>query len=66
MEKSISMVAMIAIAVSLANIANAYAQPYPTRPITLGTPFAASGPGDTLPRILAEPKWWPIIKAANI
>jgi hypothetical protein len=65
MEKSISMVAMIAIAVSLAGIANAYAQPI-QRAITLGMPFTAGGPGDTLARILAEPRWWPILRAANI
>lgn len=43
-----------AIAASLAGIGSASAQPYPLRPITLGMPFAAGGPGDTLARILAE------------
>ena len=51
MGKFISAVAMAA---SLAGIGSANAQPHPLRPITLGMPFAAGGPGDTLARILAE------------
>jgi tripartite-type tricarboxylate transporter receptor subunit TctC len=47
-------ISAVAIAASLAGIASASAQPYPLRPITLGMPFAAGGPGDTLARILAE------------
>ena len=47
-------ISAVAIAVSLAGIGSASAQPYPLRPITLGIAFAAGGPGDTLARILAE------------
>jgi tripartite-type tricarboxylate transporter receptor subunit TctC len=41
-------------AVTLGTIGSATAQDYPSRPITMGMPFAAGGPGDTLARILAE------------
>jgi len=33
----------------------AWAQVYPTRPITMVVPYAAGGPADTVGRILAEP-----------
>jgi tripartite-type tricarboxylate transporter receptor subunit TctC len=33
---------------------NAWAQAYPSRPITMVVPFGAGGPGDTIGRILAE------------
>ncbi len=44
----------IAVAAALGTIGSASAQVYPSRPITMGMPFAAGGPGDTLARILAE------------
>jgi tripartite-type tricarboxylate transporter receptor subunit TctC len=44
----------IAVAATLGAIGGAPAQNYPSRPITMGMPFAAGGPGDTLARILAE------------
>jgi tripartite-type tricarboxylate transporter receptor subunit TctC len=46
---------MLALAFAVfASIANAPAQEFPSRPITLGMPFAAGGGGDTLARNLAE------------
>lgn len=44
---------LIAIA-TLAGIACAHAQTYPTRPVTLVVPYPAGGPSDALARILAE------------
>ena len=44
-------------AIALAMIlgfANAIAQPYPSRPITMIVPYPPGGPTDTLARILAE------------
>jgi tripartite-type tricarboxylate transporter receptor subunit TctC len=46
--------AFVSIALAIAGIGRATAQAFPTHPITLGMPFAAGGPGDTLARILAE------------
>jgi tripartite-type tricarboxylate transporter receptor subunit TctC len=45
--------AALALAVT-ASMNAATAQVYPSRPVTMGMPFAAGGPGDTLARILAE------------
>jgi tripartite-type tricarboxylate transporter receptor subunit TctC len=47
---------LVAIITALvAGIANASAQSYPSRPITLIAPFPAGGPLDTIARIVAEP-----------
>ena len=43
-----------ALAVGFAYIADAQAQVYPSRPITMIVPFPAGGPTDTLGRILSE------------
>jgi len=45
---------IIALAMLAAGIANARAETYPSRPITMVVPFAAGGPVDTLTRFLAE------------
>lgn len=42
------------LAVTLAGLAGAAAQDWPTRPITMVIPFAAGGPTDVLGRIMAE------------
>jgi tripartite-type tricarboxylate transporter receptor subunit TctC len=44
----------ILLAATLAGVADAAAQPYPSHPITMVVPFAAGGPVDTLARILSE------------
>ena len=43
-----------ALAVTVAGISNALAQPYPSRPITMIVPANAGGPTDTIGRILAQ------------
>jgi tripartite-type tricarboxylate transporter receptor subunit TctC len=43
-----------ATALTLATMTAAWAQPYPTRPITMVVPFPAGGPLDTSTRIVAE------------
>lgn len=43
-----------ALAATLAGIAGAPAQDFPSRPITIIVPFAAGGPSDVMARILAE------------
>jgi tripartite-type tricarboxylate transporter receptor subunit TctC len=45
----------LALAFAAALGASAYAQTYPSRPVTLIVPFPAGGPTDTLARILSEP-----------
>ena len=43
-----------ALATSLANIAGASAQNFPTRPVTMVVPFAAGGPSDALARVIGD------------
>lgn len=43
-----------ALAILLAFTANAWAQAYPTRPVTMVIPFAAGGPTDVLGRVVAQ------------
>jgi tripartite-type tricarboxylate transporter receptor subunit TctC len=45
--------ALLAVA-SLACTANANAQEWPTRPLTMINPFAAGGPNDVLARLFAQ------------
>ena len=43
-----------ALATSLANIASASAQNFPTRPVTIVVPFAAGGPADAMARVIGD------------
>jgi tripartite-type tricarboxylate transporter receptor subunit TctC len=45
---------VLAFAAAMADVGNAFAQVYPSRPITIIVAFAAGGSGDTIARILAE------------
>jgi tripartite-type tricarboxylate transporter receptor subunit TctC len=45
---------VVAVAAALGIAGKTNAQTYPSHAITMGMPFAAGGPGDTLARILAE------------
>jgi len=45
---------LVAVALALANAGAAFAQDYPSRPITLIVPFAAGGAADTIGRIMAD------------
>jgi tripartite-type tricarboxylate transporter receptor subunit TctC len=47
--------AFVALWTALAAAASAFAQPYPSRPVTLIVPFGAGGPSDAVARTLAEP-----------
>src|SRR5882757_6819274 len=42
-------------AMFVTSVANAGAQSYPSRPITMIAPFPAGGPADSIARIIAEP-----------
>src|SRR5260370_10456037 len=43
-----------ALASSLAHIAGASAQNFPTRPVTIVVPFAAGGPADAMARVIGD------------
>ena len=46
--------ALLLFTATVGSLAQATAQPYPARPVTLVVPYAAGGSADTLPRIVAE------------
>jgi tripartite-type tricarboxylate transporter receptor subunit TctC len=50
----ITKLSSVALFATLALVGNAFAQDYPTKPVTLVMPYAAGGPGDTLARLVAQ------------
>jgi tripartite-type tricarboxylate transporter receptor subunit TctC len=46
--------ALLLFTATVGSLAQATAQPYPARPVTLVVPYATGGSADTLPRIVAE------------
>src|SRR5262249_43859394 len=53
--KARALFSLIAIVLAAICVNPAWAQPYPSRPVTIVVPLAAGGPLDPLARILAEP-----------
>jgi tripartite-type tricarboxylate transporter receptor subunit TctC len=54
MRNHSSVMAALAVALTISGAPHATAQVYPSRPITMIVPFAAGGPTDTLARIVSE------------
>src|SRR6202030_1980670 len=52
--RNVKKLVAVALTMFLATVAGAWADSYPSRPITIVVPFPAGGPTDTLGRILAE------------
>jgi len=46
-------------AATMAGVASADAQGYPSRPITMVVPYSAGGPTDTIARIMGRAHAWP-------